>query len=85
MLRKLKQFKQNFSKNEEVFNNKYKVVQLGIQTDPGIKFKINNGEELTIGKTGIYELSLGNSIYITQLEFLQDVEAIVDILYEEEM
>ena len=85
MGKKIKQFKNTFQTDQEVLIDNYnKVVQLGVQAKPGTKFKINQGNELIIGKTGIYELSLENSIYIHSLKFTEETSAIIDILYEEQ-
>lgn len=77
-----------------VFNNYYPIVQLGIQTLPGVKFYVN-GDKTTnpvmIGSTGIYELDLDGLTEITQLQFASDSLAnisennsaylIIDIVY----
>ena len=61
------------------------VKQLGIQASPGQQFKINNGKQLTIGKSGIFELST-NLFCINSLIFIKNEnykKIIVDILYED--
>ena len=73
-------------------NNLKSIIQLGIQTLPGTKFKLNNGEEIIIGSTGIYELELSGISEITGLSFneqslqlineLGSAFLIVDALYE---
>lgn len=46
------------------------IIQLGIQTLPGIRFHLNNETEpIIIGSTGIYELDLEGIAEITQLSF----------------
>lgn len=77
------------------FRNYTPMVQLGIQTMPGVKFYLNNAvDPIIVGNTGIYELSVENMTEITALSF--DTTAInminespstayiiVDILYEQ--
>lgn len=71
------------------------IVQLGIQTIPGVKFYLNEGiEPIFIGGTGIYELDLSGLTDITALSFDQDsinkilntngAYLIVDAIYETE-
>ena len=49
------------------------IVQLGIQTKPGIRFSINGSTEtITIGHTGIYEIKLVDGIFIDSLVFDSD-------------
>ena len=57
-----------------------KIVKLGIQTRLGRKCRIN-GEEIEIGKTGIYEIS---DVDIDSIVFLQDETelTIVDCIVE---
>lgn len=75
------------------FTNDLKsIIQLGIQSLPGTKFRLNNGEEIIIGSTGIYELELSGISEITVLSFnekslqlindLGSAFLIVDALYE---
>lgn len=46
------------------------IVQLGIQTLPGIEFQINNSLEcVTIGQSGIYELELTDEVSINSIKF----------------
>lgn len=52
------------------FHNLYPITQLGIQTLPGTKFYLNNGQTpIIIGSTGIYELDLEGLSEITELRF----------------
>ena len=80
-----------------VFGNitsKGRIVQLGIQTIPGVKFRLNKGLQwLVIGNTGIYDLELDGTSTIVSLSFSNDSMAllasqsgylIVDYIYEEE-
>lgn len=47
-----------------------RIVQLGIQTLPGMRVYINgNTVPIIVGQTGIYELSLDGMSYITELAF----------------
>ena len=41
------------------------VIKLGIQGPPGFQFSLNNGDLITLGKYGIYELDLMGIGYIT--------------------
>ena len=77
------------------FNNKYPILQLGIQTLPGVKFYLNNGiTPIVVGYTGIYDLDLEGITEITQLNFdkesiqminsNQDSYLIVDLIHEGE-
>lgn len=46
------------------------ITQLGIQTLPGVRFRLNNAlSPIIIGSTGIYELDLEGISEITQLMF----------------
>lgn len=71
------------------------IVQLGIQTIPGMKFYVNDGlDPIIVGSTGIYELDLSGLTDITSLNFdrtmvnkLNDINGaylIVDAIYETE-
>lgn len=75
--------------------NEYAIIQLGIQTLPGVKFYLNGNmlNPIIIGATGIYELSVEGLIKITQISFdstsLQLVKqsngyVICDYVYETE-
>lgn len=71
------------------------IIQLGIQTMPGVKFYLNNSHDpIIVGNTGIYELNVDNLTEITGLNFdyasLELVDRnprtayiIIDILYGE--
>lgn len=78
-----------------VFSGKYPIVQLGIQTLPGVKFYLNNSTSpIVVGYTGIYDIELNGLTEITHLCF--DAESmnlinqnsssylIVDFIYEAE-
>lgn len=81
----------------DAFKNHYPIIQLGIQSLPGLRFTINsNFDPIIIGATGIYELDLHEKSVISALHF--DPESIktikqslttgngfliVDIVYEE--
>lgn len=71
-----------------------RIVQLGIQTLPGVKFYINKGAHpLVVGNTGVYDLELDNNTTITSLSFdatsinlidnNENSYLIVDYIYEE--
>lgn len=77
-----------------VFSGKYPILQLGIQTLPGVKFYLNNAvTPIVVGHTGIYDLDLEGITEITQLNFdkdsmmminnNRDSYLIVDFIYEE--
>ena len=78
-----------------VFNDKYPMIQLGIQTLPGVKFYLNNAiTPIVVGATGIYDLDLEGITEITQLNFdaasikmihnNPDSYLIVDFIYDKE-
>lgn len=82
-------------KSGNAFVNYLPIVQLGIQTLPGVKFHLNGANnEIIVGSTGIYEIDVTESAQITGLSFdensLSMIDAsgsgylIVDILYEKE-
>ena len=80
-----------------IFHNTLPIVQLGIQTLPGMKIYINNHTNpIIVGQTGIYELNVDGISYITDLRFdgttlniinrnQQNAYLIVDYLYEKEV
>lgn len=83
----------NNLKSGSIFSQYYPIVQLGIQSVPGVKFYLNKGEEpIIIGETGIYDLELDNSTQINHLSFAVDsvnmINAnpnsyiIIDMIYE---
>ena len=74
---------------------KYPIVQLGIQSLPGVKFYINHSTSpIVLGYTGIYDLELNGVTEITHLSFdaasmnlinqNPDSYLIVDFIYESE-
>lgn len=79
-----------------VFHNTLPIVQLGIQTLPGMKIYINNHTNpVIVGQTGIYELNVDGISYITDLRFdsitlgvinknQKNAYLIIDYLYEKE-
>lgn len=85
---------QNKFVSGSIFNPYYPIKQLGIQTLPGVRFRLNNATNypIIIGHTGIYELELDDKVDIINLAFegasmrmiADNPEAylIVDILYE---
>ena len=71
------------------------ITQLGIQTLPGVKFRLNDGlDDIIVGVTGIYELELEGIAEITRLRFNEEslrlienspnAYLIIDVLYEME-
>ena len=73
------------------------IIGLGIQTIPGIKFRLNGdegGEPIVIGASGIYELEIQNNYEIKMLQFEEEplnqlintrnnnAYLIIDIIYE---
>lgn len=78
-----------------IFEKYGNIIQLGIQTLPGIKFYLNNGiNPIMVGSTGIYELDLEGLSPITKLAFDKDsldvieetpnAYLIIDTIYESE-
>lgn len=79
-----------------VFEKTMPIVQLGIQTLPGMKFYINeHPNPVVVGQTGIYELNVDGISYITRLRFdgqtLSVINSnsntaylIIDYIYEKE-
>ena len=86
----------NTLQSGSVFHNTLPIVQLGIQTLPGMKVYINNHTNpIIVGQTGIYELNVDGISYITDLRFdgatlnvinknQQNAYLIVDYFYEKE-
>lgn len=79
----------------KVFADYMPISQLSIQALPGTKFYLNNShDQIVIGYTGIYQLTMNDLAEITSLKF--DVKSIedlnkneetvllIDILYEKE-
>lgn len=55
------------------------IMQLGIQTMPGVKFYVNNSTDpIIVGPTGIYELDLDNNAQITSLAFNNESLAMIE-------
>lgn len=82
-------------KSGNAFVNYLPIVQLGIQTLPGVVFYLNGANDgIIVGSTGIYEIDVTDGAQITGLKFdeasLRMIDAsgsgylIVDILYEKE-
>ena len=76
-----------------IFSGYLPITQLGIQTLPGTKFYLNNGNDpIIIGSTGIYELDLEGQTEITQIQMdggsmktINDNDSaylIIDIIYD---
>lgn len=77
-----------------LFTSYTPIIQLGIQTYPGTKFYLNNGETpIIVGYTGIYELNVEGVAEISSLKFdaasLNQISSndnaylIIDIIYED--
>lgn len=77
-----------------IFEEFKPIYQLGIQSLPGIKFRINEGKHyIVMGSSGIYDLDLVNGAKIMSLCFDQNslqrisdnptTYLLVDILYDE--
>lgn len=77
------------------FSDYYPIVQLGIQTLPGVRVFINNHTSpIIIGGTGIYELNVDGLSNITDLSFdpaslnlinaNDNASLIIDFIYEGE-
>lgn len=82
-------------KSGSAFQPYLPIVQLGIQTLPGVIFRLNGANnKVIVGSTGIYEIDVTDGAQITNLAFdqasLDMIDAsgsgylIVDILYEKE-
>lgn len=79
--------------NGTVFENNFPILQLGIQAPPGTRFKINEGDDIIIGTTGIFELDLEGKTEITKLMFdpvsmafinaNDNLSLIVDTIYDD--
>ena len=90
-----KGLKMNKLVSGSVFSGKYPIVQLGIQSLPGVKFYLNHGTSpIVLGYTGIYDLELDGMTEINHLSFAAesmnlinqnpDSYLIVDFIYEDE-
>lgn len=79
-----------------LFENYRPIIQLGIQTLPGVKFYLNAdvlSDPIIIGQTGIYELDLKGDIEISSLTFdgssidriseTPEAYLIIDIVYDD--
>lgn len=53
------------------------IIKLGIQSLPGIKFLINNTEEIVLGPSGIYEFDLDGELEINSLSFTSSTLAAI--------
>lgn len=79
--------------NGTIFENNFPILQLGIQAPPGTRFKINEGDDIIIGTTGIFELDLEGKTEITSLMFNEvsmafinandNLSLIVDTIYDD--
>lgn len=79
-----------------VFHNHLPIIQLGVQTLPGMKIYINNHTNpVVVGQTGIYELNVDGISHIMDLKFdgttlniinseQSNAYLIVDYIYEKE-
>ncbi len=55
-------------KSGSIFNDYCPIIQMGIQSFPGLKFYLNNSNtSVIVGTTGIYELDLENYAEINKL------------------
>lgn len=90
-----KTLKMNKLVSGSVFSGKYPIVQLGIQSLPGVKFYLNHGTSpIILGYTGIYDLELNGMTEINHISFAAesmnlinqnpDSYLIVDFIYEDE-
>lgn len=79
---------------EGALGKNFKIKQLGIQTIPGITFRINDSlQDSTIGPSGIFHLALEGT-YITSIKFNtgtldafrneDSFYLIIDVIYEKE-
>lgn len=76
-----------------IFDEYFPILQLGVQSLPGVKFYLNNAAEpIVIGQTGIFELDLKAKTEISKLQFDYDsmnmintnnnAYLIIDIIYD---
>lgn len=73
-----KQFSGVMAAGENILEG-FAAVRIGIQAPPGSKFKIGSSE-ITMDASGIMEY---RGCYATELSFLEETEAIVDVVVEE--
>lgn len=53
-----------------IFDSRYIISQLGIQSLPGVKFYLNGSLiPITIGASGVYDLDIRNGFRVTDLSF----------------
>lgn len=61
------------------FYNRLPIVQLGVQTLPGMKIYINNHDKsIVVGQTGIYELNVDGMSNIMELRFDNATLSLID-------
>lgn len=72
----------NNLKTGSIFFNSAELISMasiGIQTIPGMKFRLNDSEDyIIVGSTGIYELDLSDNYEITSLKFLDESLDLID-------
>ena len=60
-------------------SNLVSIAALGIQTVPGVRFRINGGEnEVIVGSTGIYSIDLADNYEISYVSFTYDSLELID-------
>ena len=83
----------NIEETVNLLQNYPRTTQLGIQSWPGAKFSLNEGNNpIEVGMTGIYELDLDGLTYLYGLYFDQETlnqvsetkGIIIDLIYEGE-
>ena len=78
------QFKNNFilwdkslSSSQGSIPAKVKIVQIGIQTQPGVVFRINDNGNIIVGKTGIYEIDISDTnAEISKIEYIANYDEV---------
>lgn len=62
-----------------IFEPYYPIYQIGIQTIPGVRFKLNNSNDYAyIGQSGVFELDLKGQVEINSLIFSKNSMALID-------
>lgn len=80
--------------NGKMFEDCYPIYQLGIQTLPGVRFKLNYSNDYAyIGQSGVFELDLQGQVEINSLQFYRasmktidenpSAYLIVDVVYDD--
>lgn len=72
-----KSLKSNETPNKGSIPTKVKIVQIGIQTQPGVVFRINDNGNIIVGKTGIYEIDISDTnAEISKIEYIANYDEV---------